>query len=302
MGEHEDERGAGPATDAPDGDGATAPHVAVQERLPLDEPVPFRLTTAGRRLVAPDDEPTLRVVAPRPTSVGPGGDPTDLDELDAGARARARAMRRGGMATLDIAERLDADPIHVEQWVADLPGPSRRRRRLTAVPGGGGADPEAAASAARAGVVAAWRAARDDGRLEAERRLSARPGLRGGLGVLAALLEPDQHALLLTGDDLEMLAAAWRWAVTTVDAADGPVRVLVRHDPTASADRAGREVADALGLPPAVVTTTRDPSRTGRPPAVRVRVADPVLAGRVAGWRRALLVDVSAPTDDAAGA
>ncbi len=288
------DRGDRDPTDEPDAGGA------VQERLPLDDPVPYRLTTAGRRLVAPDDQPSLRVVGGRDRGRGPHGSPVVLESLDAADRARARAMRRGGMHTLDIAERLGADPLHVEQWVADLPVPiGARRRRLAAVPPAGRDDPRVATDAARAAVVAAWRGARDRGRDEAEQRLRASPDLRTGLGLVAGLLEPDHHALLLTGDDLDLVAAGWRWVAATFALDAGPARVLVRHDPSSAGDRVAHDVATALGVEPSAVTTTRDPARTGRAPAIRLRVADPTLAGRVAGWRRALLVDVTRTSDGA---
>lgn len=283
-----------------DGDGADAGERApdaVQEALPFDEPVPYRLTTAGRRLVAPDEQPSLQVVS---GSGGAGsGRSTELEGLDGATRARARALRRGGLHTLDIAERLDADPLHVEQWVADLPVPAGgtpRRRGLTPVSDPGRGDDPAPGDRIRAEIVAAWQAARDAGRAEADRRLASDPRLRSGLGLAAGLLEPDQHALLLSGEDHDLVAAAWRWVVTTLElGADVPVRVLVRHDPAAAADRVGRAVAGVLEVPLAAVTTTRDPRRTGREPAVRLRVADPAIAGRVAGWRAALVADVTAP-------
>ena len=64
-----------------------------------------------------------------------------------------------------------------------------------------------------------WRAAADEGRDEAERRLPGEPWLRGGLGVLAAVLEADHHALLLCGDQVGLIRAAWAWTVSTFSAA-----------------------------------------------------------------------------------
>jgi hypothetical protein len=278
---------------------------AVQEMLPLDDPVPYRLTSQGRRHVAPEQIPQLRVVEhlaasemeARPSHV-------DLDRADPSMRARARALRLAGSHTLDIADELDVDPLHVEVWIADLPVPTdagvrRRRRQLRAVPALSSemssemsADVAADVGArSRAAMLAGWRTAADDGRAEAEQRLASDPALRGGLGVLSGVLEADQHALLLCGDQLPLLRAAWIFTVTTFHPVDA-CRVLLTYDPAASGDRVAHDVATELGLPLSSITATRDPARAGRGPWARIRVADPALAGRVAGWRRALLVEV----------
>jgi hypothetical protein len=105
------------------------------------------------------------------------------------------------------------------------------------------------------------------------------------------VLEADQHALLLCGDQLPLLRAAWMFTATTFHPVDG-CRVLLTYDPAASGDRVAHDVATELGLPLSAITATRDPARAGRGPWVRIRVADPALAGRIEGWRRALLVEV----------
>lgn len=252
--------------------------VPVQERLPLDEPVPYRLSPAGRRLVG--DAPDLRVVSAH----------TDLDESDGTTRVRARALRRAGAHTLDIAEELAVDALHVEGWIADLPVPadagrSRARRRLRVV-----ADDDQPDGDDR---HARWVAAADAGRDEAVARLEAEPGLRSGLGLVAGVLEPDPHALVLMGEQLDLLAAAWAWVRATLDAPTAGVRVLVRHEPGVAGDRTAHEVAAAFDLEVAAVATTRDAARQGRSPLVRLRSSEPDLAGRVFGWQRALLAEVA---------
>lgn len=253
--------------------------VPVQERLPLDDPVPYRLTAQGRRVVAPSTVPSLRVVGH-----------TDLDEEEGTARVRARALRRAGGHTLDIAEELGVEPLHVEAWVADLPVPvgaarARRRGQLRVV-----ADDEDTSNAAE--VRQRWQEAAEEGRAEADERLADEPGLRSGLGIVSGLLEPDPHALVLAGEHLPLLGAAWSWVRATMQV---PVtcRVLVRHEPGVAGDRVAHEVAATLGTEVSAVATTRDAGRVGRSPLVRLRVSDPVLAGRVLGWQRALLAEVT---------
>ncbi len=269
--------------ETPGDDLAWEEHVPVQEQLPLDEPVPYRLTTKGRATTAPGTVPTLRVVE---------GGHTDLDDVAGTARVRARALRRAGAHTLDIAEELAVEPLYVEAWVADLPVPvgaarARRRRQLTVV-----ADREQDEQVGEA-TRAQWRAAADDGRGEAVERLAREPGLHSGLGIVSGLLEPDPHALVLVGEQLPLLAAAWGWVRATMGVAPGVARVLVRHEPGVAGDRVAHETASALGVEVSAVATTRDGARVGRPPLVRLRVSDPALSGRVLGWQRALLAEVT---------
>ena len=277
MRDETDQQAAATADDLAWGD-----DVPVQERLPLDEPIPYGLTPQGRRTVTPGAVPDLRVV---------DGGHTDLDDVVGTARVRARALRRAGAHTLDIAEELDVEPLHVEAWVADLPVPpdagrSRRRGQLRVV-----AEPEEPAT--RAAVRERWETAADTGRDEAATRLAREPGLHSGLGIVSGLLEPDPHALVLAGEQLPLLAAAWSWVRATMEVAPGVGRVLVRHEPGVAGDRVAHETAAALGLDVTAVATTRDAARVGRPPVVRLRVSDPDLSGRVLGWQRALLAQVT---------
>lgn len=250
----------------------------VQEQLPLDEPVPYRLTAQGRRAVGVRG-PDLRVVDGH----------VDLDEAHGTARVRARALRRAGAHTLDIADELGVEPLHVEAWVADLPVPPeaarRRRRRLLRVVEDHPSEQE--------DLQATWRAATEAGVEEAGARLAAEPGLRSGLGIVSGLLEPDPHALVLAGEHLPLLGAAWSWVRATMEVEPRTVRALVRHEPGVAGDRAAHDAATVLGLEVSQVSTTRDAARVGRSPVVRVRVSDPELAGRVLGWQRALLAEVT---------
>lgn len=146
---------------------------------------------------------------------------------------------------------------------------------------------------AREAVRQQWRSAAEEGHTEATGRLAAEPGLHSGLGIVSGLLEPDPHALVLAGEHLPLLAAAWSWVRATMEVRPTAARVLVRHEPGVAGDRVAHETAAALGIEVSAVSTTRDAGRAGRRPLVRLRVSDPELAGRVLGWQRALLAEVS---------
>jgi hypothetical protein len=123
--------------------------------LPLDAPLPFddeadepvgmSLTARARRVIAPDELPSLRVVADPADVPGPvrdsappptaspassgSGAPTRVDDDPSDTRpSRARALRRAGRTPARIAEHLGVDELLVRAWVADVaPRHSRRR-------------------------------------------------------------------------------------------------------------------------------------------------------------------------------
>jgi len=257
-----------------------------QPSLPWDEPVPFELTTRGRRLVAADDLPRLRVLDGRPAA------PLDLDAAADTHRVRARALHRAGLSRDAIANELEVDPLHVDGWVGDLPHVPRLRvvRPAAPSPASGGEPGPAVAPDGPDGWDDAVAAARN----EAARRTTADPGLRAGLGLLGALLRPDRHALLLDADDAALLVAAWMWARTTLEVHDpARARLLLRHAPDEPGDRLAHSCAEQLGLDPSQVATTRDPTVPAGRPRLRLRLADPEVALRAAGWREHLLKAVA---------
>lgn len=257
-----------------------------QPSLPWDDPVPFDLTARGRRLVAADALPRLRVVDGVPHQ------PVDLDGPDDTRRVRARALHRAGLGREEIAAELDADPLHVDGWVGDLPHVPRLRvvRPAAPPPEPGGEPGPAVTPDGPDGWDEAVAAARD----EAARRTAADPGLRTGLGLLVALLQPDRHALLLDSDDAALLVAAWAWARTALQVDDpSRARLLVRHAPAEPGDRLAHRCAEQLDLDPSRVATTRDPGVPPGRPRLRLRLADPEVALRAAGWREHLLRSVT---------
>lgn len=259
-----------------------------QPSLPWDEPVPFELTTRGRRLVAADDLPRLRVLDGRPSA------PVDLDDPADTHRVRARALHRAGLSRDAIAAELDVDPLHVDAWVADLPHVPRLRvvRPAAPPPAPGGEPGPAVAPDGPDG----WEDAVAAARHEAALRTAADPGLRAGLGLLGALLQPDRHALLLDADDAALLVAAWVWTRSTLEVHDpARARLLVRHAPDEPGDRLAHQCAEQLDLDPSRVATTRDPTVPIGRPRLRLRLADPQVALRAAGWREHLLKAVAEP-------
>lgn len=278
----------------------------VQAVLPLDldpdDPVPYRLTPKARRVVAPDTVPTLEVITP-PTAPGIDADvedhevPVDLDDPHDPRSARARALRRGGMSVVDIAQRLDVDELAVRTWTGDLDLRGHRRPRLRAVRPT--RDDRAAAPAAptedaanddrlarhHAAFVRARREAAD----QAAPRM-ADPTFVRGLALTVAAAEVDEHALLVALRDRDVARTVRAWLVDRAGVDVRDLRVVLRLGATAGADLVLHRWADALALPAERIARTHwrsAPSEDAVEALLRVR--DARVAARVAGWRDALL-------------
>ena len=273
---------------------------APQPTLPLDldpdEPVPFRLTPKARRVVAPDDLPSLEVVAPGPAPAD--GDhaevPVDLDDPHDWRSAHARALRRGGMSVLAIANRLDVDELAVRTWTGDLDPKGRRRPRLRAVRDtAAAAPPPEPADQPADDRMTRHHAAFARARREAADAAGARmgdPAFVRGLSLTVAAAEVDEHALLVTVRDRDVARTVRGWLVehAGVDARD--LRVVLRLGSTEGADLVLHRWADALDLPPERVARTHWRSAPSADATeVLLRVPDARVAARVAGWRDALL-------------
>ncbi len=293
-----------PRDTTPRDDQTTGQQGGVQGMLPLDldpdEPVPFRLTPKARRAVAPHTLPTLEVVTPpsapaAPAEVDPDHVvevPQDLDDPHDPRSARARALRRGGMAVGDIARRLDVDELAVRTWTGDLDLTGRRRPRLRAVhdthrsPASPAAEPTDERLARH---HAAFARARREAADEAPGRLSD-PSFVRGLALTVAAAEIDEHALLVSVRDRDVARTVRAWLVdhAGLDARD--LRVVVRLGATAGADLVLQRWADALDLPPERLARTHWRSAPSEDAVeVLLRVPDAHVAARVAGWRDALL-------------
>lgn len=277
----------------------------VQGVLPLDldpdDPVPYRLTPKARRVVAPDTVPTLEVVAPPTPGVDADVDdhevPVDLDDPHDPRSARARALRRGGMSVVAIAQRLDVDELAVRTWTGDLDLRGRRRPRLRAVrptqddtaaarpvP----ADDEASDDRLARHHVAFVQARRDAA--DGAAPLMADPTFVRGLALTVAAADIDQHALLVALRDRDVARTVRAWLVDHAGVDVRDLRVVLRLGATAGADLVLHRWADSLALPPDRIARTHWRSAPSEDAVeVLLRVRDARVAARVAGWRDALL-------------
>lgn len=281
--------------------------------LPLDlhpdEPVPFRLTPKARRLVAPDDVPTLEVVEPPRAPLDDEADdghpvPVDLDDPHDPRSARARAMRRGGLSVPAIARRLDVDELAVRTWTGDLDPRGRRRPRLRAVHGTGALLRRDAGDTAPTDPADERLARHHAAFAEARRRAAdaagarmADPGFVRGLALTVAAAELDEHALLVAVRDRDVARAVRQWLVDHAEVDPRELRVVVRLGTTEGADLVLHRWADALDLPIERLARTHWRSAPAEDAVeALLRVPDATVAARVAGWRDALL-----GTDDLGG-
>lgn len=255
----------------------------------LDEPVPFTLTTRGRRAVDPST-PTLRLVGgrsrgdrvhPAPddamldhaAATGGGrsaGDPrdqdrrlvTDLDDAGTWREARVRALSRSGTSVDDIAAELDLSPTVVRMWLTDPAVP--------AVLGSTG--PVPAADSADAPTA----------------RVQVAPADVQGLAVLAAIGTVEPGAVVATTNRIGVGAALVGWLRHHHGVTPGQVRVILQVADRATADLVARAWADRLGLTPdriSVVAWTRAPAPRDVQATIRTSGRD--LAARVDAQLRA---------------
>lgn len=286
------ERAAGPATSGPD-----AP---VQQPLPFDDeadrPVAFALTARAKRVVAPQDLPSLSVVRDRVTRdrthAAVADDwPTAADPSDT-RPSRARALHRAGRSTSAIAEQLAVDPLLVRAWIGSATGAA-----APVVPAGGTpapspseaepsgddrTDPHDQETAFHLGRAAASEEARD--------RLRHDPGFAAGLGLLTSIAEVDLHAVTATTSDQDVAALVLHWMDDHLAIDPRRVRVVLRVGPRGAGDLVRHRWAARLGIDQERIALARwrDASDPEGVQAL-VRVADPAVAATVAGWRDALL-------------
>lgn len=275
----------------PLGEAAEPPRPPTRER-PEDEherPIGFALTARARRAVAPHSLPDLAVV---PADDGGAELPDDTRP------ARARALRRAGVSIARIAAQLDTDPLVVTAWTGEVAVRSHGPSRL-AHPGstanvadgsvGGGAldqdpvqDPDADDTARALARADAARRARD--------RLADDASFARAAGLLAGIVEVDEHAVTVATDEVRIARQALE--ALTGEHPDAVIlaRVVARVGPEAAGDLVRHRLAADLGLEVSQVTWSRWRGAP-HPDAVRtlLRVADPTLADAVAGMVEAVL-------------
>jgi hypothetical protein len=254
---------------------------AAQQPLPFDDeaeaPIPFTLTARARRAVAPHALPSLAVVpdlraAPVVEEDGAVDVPGDT------RAARARALRRAGLGTGAIARQLQVDELLVRAWVGD---PATSAVPPAVQPTVEAADDEEATA------LALVRAAAAD---EARALVRSDPGFAAGLGLLAALVSTDEHAVTLTTSRPAVAARAIAWLHERAGVQPGDVRVVLRLGSRAAGDLVRHRWAEQLGVPVGQVVHTRWRGAPAPEAAeALVRVADPELAATLAGWCDGLL-------------
>lgn len=326
-------------------DPSTATGAEGQPALPFDdgtdEPIAYRLTARARRTVAPDSLPPLAVVGRAHGVASAASDPAgapppavaagdgDLERPGDTRPARARALRRAGLATDDIAGQLGVDPFLIDVWAADVRAPARRSAArptrvvrapvdrldddapagtravapVTPLAGRGPGSRGVARTVPVAGdgaVPPASQAADDErtaaalARAEATRegreRLAREPDLAAGVGLLAGLARLDDHAITVTAATPAIAAAAVRFATRHLGVALADIGVVVRLGPKVAGDLARHRWAAALEVPVPSVAHARWRGAPGdHAEEVILRIADPTAAATLAGWCDALL-------------
>jgi hypothetical protein len=255
-----------------------------------DRPIGFGLTARARRAVAPATLPDLSLVAGA----------TEEDPADT-RPARARALRRAGADTADIARQLRVDELLVRAWTDDVaarPAAGRgsaaaRAAAVLAAPAGT-RDPEPAQRL----VDEQLRTVRQEALADGRRRLATDADFAAGVGLMAGIVTLDRHAICFQTDRPEVAARAGRWLTQRAGADPRDVRVVLRLGSAVAGDLARHEWATVLGIAPEQIAFTRwRHAVDDHAVEALVRITDPDAAARVAGWCEALLQPELDPAD-----
>lgn len=255
-----------------------------------DRPIDLGLTARARRAVAPATLPELSVVAGA----------TEEDPADT-RPARARALRRAGADTADIARQLRVDELLARAWTDDVTArptsghgsAAARAAAVLAAPAGTG-HPEH-----EPGVVdERLRTVRQEALADGRRRLATDADFAAGVGLMAGIVSLDRHATCFKTDRPELAARASRWLTQRAGADPRDVRVVLRLGPAVAGDVARHQWATVLGIGPEQIAFTRWRHAVDDDAVeALVRITDPDVAARVAGWCEALLQPELDPAD-----
>ncbi|MDP9022342.1 MAG: hypothetical protein M3N57_06510 [Actinomycetota bacterium] len=248
-----------------------------QPPLPLswDEPIPYALTVRARRAVAPTSLPDLSVV---PAEQAPT-DPFDPRP------ARARALRRSGLAVSDVAAALDVSEDVAAAWCSAVNVPARRRAPRGARPGPGTSD--VAVLPIHGEEHAAVR--RSAAETLAADLAEATAGRAAAAAIVAAVAQLSPYAMTVTTSDPVVASCVIRVLRGSLDVPSDRLRVSVHAGPAVARDVATQRWSRLLDVPARTVTHAPWPTAP-HPHGVRVtvRAADPRAAATVAGWRETL--------------
>ncbi|MBW3578267.1 MAG: hypothetical protein KY462_11125 [Actinobacteria bacterium] len=229
----------------------------------------------ARRAVAPTSLPDLSVV---PVEQAPT-DPFDPRP------ARARALRRSGLAVSDVAAALDVSEDVAAAWCGHVNVPARRRAARRARRGRGTADvavlPVHGEEHAGVRRSAAETLAIDLAQPTAGRAAAA--------AVVAAVAQISPYAVTVTTSDPVLAVCVIRVLRGSLDVPSDRLRVAVHAGPAVARDVASHRWSRLLDVAPRTVTHAPWPTAP-HPHGVRVtvRATDARAAATVAGWRAAL--------------
>lgn len=258
-----------------------------------DRPIGYALTARARRRVDPGAVPSLAIVPSLPG-------PTDacVDDPHDTRPARARALRRAGLAIHEISAQLEVDELLIEAWTTGV----RRARSRT---DRGSTTPRSGSSAATRPTVATTltdtvagrptvpdplvEERRDASRRRARGALAGDPSFALGLGLLMGVADVDRHAITIRTTRQDVAVRTLEWLRGQVEFDGRRVRVVLRVGSAVAADLARHRWASVLGVEPAAmgVSRWRDAPNEDAVEAL-VRIGDPLVAAAVDGFRAAL--------------
>lgn len=268
-----------------DGDGGR-PEAPDQPSLPFEEaaqdPIPYALTARARRTVAPSSLPDLSVV-PEPEGRGTIDDPDPFDPR----RARARALRRAGRDTSEIAGLLGVGEDLVTAWCRTVgPRADRRRARSGADRGG---------EVRRLPLPEPDRAPqRRRGHDEAVTYLREAAAEAVVVAFLAGRARPTAHAVTFPVHDPDQAARIIGWLVELAGADPSRARLVLEVGRDVAHDLVEARWERGAGVPAEHITIS---GVTGDDDRATLRIADPGVAAVLSGWQDAFM-EVSAPSHE----